>query len=43
MELDELDLRDESRAALILILDLLEHGDTERAIRKLHEILEDNG
>ena len=31
----------EFKAVLILILDLLEHGNTERAINKLREILKE--
>ena len=29
----------EFKAVLLLILDLLEHGETDRAIQKIHEIL----
>ena len=42
-ESEELDSGIEFRAVLTLILDLLEHGNTERAIQKLREILDDNG
>ena len=31
----------EFKAVLILLLDLLEHGDTDRAIQKIREILKE--
>ena len=31
----------EFKAVLLLILDLLEHNDIERAIKKIHEILKE--
>lgn len=33
------EMKDEFRGFLILLLDMLEHGDVERAIAKIREIL----